>query len=209
MDANNPVTSNSEILTGINFVDEAFYDVTSDVWQRERGNNPFLLCVGWIQQRKNQLLLAKAANAVKLPLVLIGPPLPGEKSYAAEVGEVMKQNAKYGGAWIKGLAQTDPLLISAHRACRAFVLLSKAETQPLCVLQAMAAQRPVLLGKSFYTKSEPFSTLPQVTLNSFEEIQQALLAIWENGVAQTLSDKHRPKNVVRDLLKLYQRVLDP
>ena len=190
-------------------VDDVFFTASSDVWHRERGDSPFLLCVGWIQKRKNQLLLARAANAAKLPLVLIGPPLPTEKAYAAEVGELMKENKKYGGAWIMGLSQTDPLLISAHRACRAFVLLSEAETQPLSVLQAMAAKRPVLLGKSFYTNSEPFSSLPQVNLDSFEEIREALLKIWENGPIFPLSEQHRTKYIVSELLKLYRSVLVP
>jgi glycosyltransferase involved in cell wall biosynthesis len=191
------------------FVDETFFTTSAEIWQRERGIAPFLLCVGIIQERKNQLLLARVANSVKLPLVLIGGPLVGEKAYAAEVGEEMKQNAKYGGAWIKGLAQTDPLLISAHRACRAFVLLSKAETQPLSVLQAMAAKRPVLLGKSFYTKSAPFSSLPQVNLKSFSEIQASVLQLWEKGEPQPLSDRHRPKCIVNELVKLDRTVLDP
>jgi glycosyltransferase involved in cell wall biosynthesis len=190
-------------------VDDVFFTASSDVWLRERGDNPFLLCVGWVQKRKNQLLLARAANAAKLPLVLIGPPLPTEEAYAAEVGELMKENKKFGGAWIMGLAQSDPLLISAHRACRAFVLLSEAETQPLSVLQAMAAQRPVLLGKSFYTKSEPFSSLPQVNLGSFEEIREALLTVWGKGTVHPLSDQHRPKYIISELLKLYRSVLDP
>jgi glycosyltransferase involved in cell wall biosynthesis len=190
-----------------NFVDEAFFDTTDEVWKRERGEAPFLLCVGMVQPRKNQLLLVRAANAERLPVVLIGQPLPGLTAYAQEVEAEMKINEGFGGGWIKGLLQTDPLLISAHRACRAFVLLSEAETQPLSILQAMAAQRPVLLGRSFYTNSEPFATLPQVRLDRFEEIRQGLRAIWDSGQAQPLPEAYRTQNVVQTLGALYREVL--
>src|SRR6266511_206070 len=60
-------------------VREGFFSCSPDAWKATFGPEPFVLCVGAIQRRKNQLLLVEACNRLRLPVVLLGHVLPGEK----------------------------------------------------------------------------------------------------------------------------------
>lgn len=173
-----------------------------------RDPSPSFCASALVQQRKNQLLLARAANALQLPLVLLGAAVHGETHYAQQVQKAMSENERFGGQWIQGLHQADPVLISAHRACRLFVLLSSAETQPLSIMQAMAAGRPVLIGKSLYTQSPPFETLPSVNLDNFGEVCAALKNAWDSGVPTQLPDRYRSPAIVGELASVYSQLLN-
>ncbi|HUD84263.1 MAG TPA: glycosyltransferase family 4 protein, partial [Candidatus Saccharimonadales bacterium] len=144
-----------------NGVADAFFKCTPATWHKAYGDTGFVLSVGAVQQRKNQLLLAQACNRLKLPLVLLGPVLPGQTEYAQRLGEAMRENESLGGRWLQHLRNEDALLLSAHAACRVFVLLSSQETQPLSVMQAMAARKPILLLKAPYAQDKMFRELPQ------------------------------------------------
>jgi glycosyltransferase involved in cell wall biosynthesis len=182
----------------------AFFQRNPQPWQAVHGVEPFVLCAGAIQPRKNQLLLAQAANALRLPLVLIGPVLPGAEGYAEQVGVEMKRNEPFGGCWIRGLDRGDPLLVAAHHACRLFALLSAEETQPISVLQAMAAARPVLLLRAAYTRQAPFAQLacaPDATLSA---VRTALQQAWAEAMPTRLTEDFAWPNVAAKLRGLYQ-----
>lgn len=155
-----------------------FFQRNPQPWQAVHGSESFILCVGAVQPRKNQLLLAQAANELRLPLALIGPVLPGAEAYAERVAAEMKRNEPFGGRWISGLDRNDPLLVSAHHACRLFALLSVEETQPISVLQAMAAARPVLLLRAGYTKQAPFDRLACARNATLGVVKAALQQAW-------------------------------
>lgn len=184
-------------------VGAAFFQREVQPWQALHGSEPFILCVGAVQPRKNQLLLSQAANELRLPLVLIGPVLPGAEGYAEQVGVEMKRNETFGGCWIRGLDRGDPLLVAAHHACRLFALLSAEETQPISVLQAMAAARPVLLLRAAYTRQAPFAQLacaPDATLSA---VRTALQQAWTEAVPAQLAEDFAWPNVAAKLRKLY------
>ena len=100
---------------------------------------PFILNVGNIEPRKNQLVLIRALAAQSLPLVLIGH--QRDKSYAAEVLQEGGSRVRYVGA----LDHADPLLASAFQTCSAFALPSTLETPGLAALEAAAAGAPVVV----------------------------------------------------------------
>lgn len=173
-------------------------------WSAKRGKDPFVLCVGAIQPRKNQLLLAQACNALRLPLVLIGPVLAENRPYADQVAAEMVRNESLGGQWIRGLERSDPLLVAAHHACRLFALLSTEETQPISVLQAMAASRPILLLRSGYTRQAPFSQLPCASSGRLDAVKAALHQAWDNAKASQLSEDFSWPSVAGKLAELYR-----
>jgi glycosyltransferase involved in cell wall biosynthesis len=185
-------------------IDESFFDCSPKRWQTVFGSNPFVLSVGAIQSRKNQLLLVDACNRLGLPAVLLGPVLPGEKQYAARVAAVMETNKQLGGRWLQDLQSDDPLLISAFAACRCFVLLSTSETQPLSLLQAMAAQKPVLLLRASYTRDKLFCHLPTVKTPDPDAVASALHRVWTDGASTSLSRDFTWNSVARQLHALYQ-----
>lgn len=188
-------------------VGAGFFSANADAWRARHGAQPFVLCVGAIQSRKGQLLLARACNRARLPLTLLGPVLPGEQAYAAAVEEAMRTNQSLGGQWLQGLSNEDALLVSAYGACRLFVLLSEAETQPISVMQAMAAGKPVLLRQAPYTGNSPFAGLSLVQAQGEEATAQALIRAWNEAKPSALDQSYAWTGVARQLQEIYRRAL--
>jgi len=190
-------------------VDDGFFHPSAEIWRKQRGDAPFLLCVGAVQPRKNQLLLVEAANAAKVGVVLIGPVLTGREDYGRKVAEAIKINEQWNGTWIPGLPSDDPLLISAYAAARGLVLLSEHETQPISILQAMASAKPVLLGDSGYAHVAPFHALEKVSLKDPVLIRQALRHLWEKGAAIQLDSSYQWQEIAHHLAHIYEGILAP
>ena len=190
-------------------VADVFFDTPREPWRSQHGDQPFILCVGAVQARKNQVLLLHAANAARLPVVLIGPVLPGERAYGEEVAAAARENAALGGRWIPGLAAADPLLVSAYGACRLFALLSREETQPISVLQAMAARKPVLLGTAGYLADEPFRGLAAVATGRVERVAAGLRCAWDEARPTSLSRSFSWRAVAEQLRALYLTAVGP
>lgn len=191
-----------------NGIDARFTKATPDPWRSSFGPEAFVLCAGAIQRRKHQLLLAETCNRLGLPLVLLGPVLPGQSDYGCRVAQTMEVNAaRFGGRWVRDLTHDNPLLASAFAACRIFVLLSENETQPLSVLQAMALRKPVLLGKADYSNDEPFRALSSVAIHRPELVAPALLEMWVRGAPSSLPAEYTWTAVADSLKDIYERVL--
>lgn len=94
---------------------------------------PYVLAVGAIQKRKNQLAALEAASAVELPLVVAGPEKDPE--LAAEL--------RRRGARIEGYVETERLA-ELYRGAACLVQASRFEGFGLPVLEAMASGTPVV-----------------------------------------------------------------
>jgi glycosyltransferase involved in cell wall biosynthesis len=187
-----------------NGINESFFGASSEAWHREFGQQPFVLCVGAIQQRKNQLLLLEVCNQLRLPVVLLGPVLPGEQRYAEQVAAAVKANQTFGGRWLQDLRNEDDLLRAAYGACRLFALLSAAETQPLSVMQAMAARRPVVLLRAPYTQDPLFRALPAVGSTDRQAVGAAIRHAWEQGQPTQLPQDYTWLHVAKRLQAIYE-----
>jgi glycosyltransferase involved in cell wall biosynthesis len=97
------------------------------------GAHDYVLTVGAVQQRKNQLAALEAAQAVGLPLVVVGPPKD-----AALVGKLRRQ-----GATMRGYVEVDELA-QLYRGAACLVQASLYEGFGLPVLEAMASGTPVV-----------------------------------------------------------------
>jgi len=188
-------------------VDEIFFETSDSLWKQQRGDKPFLLCVGAIQPRKNQLLLLEAANAAQVGVVLIGPVLPGKNTYASLVRQAVEINRQWGGDWIPGLPHDDPLLASAYAACRGFVLLSHHETQPISALQALAAGKPLLLADAAYAHQPPFRDSPRVSIHHRDAIRESLRQLRETDTPARLESSFHWQGIAHMLADLYEKIL--
>lgn len=133
----------SKFATVYNGIDEFFLQKVGPEGFRQRFgiDGPFVLNVGNIEPRKNQLALVRAMK--RLPqcrLVLIGHQRDPE--YARQVLEE-------GGAQVSYLGPMphDETLLSAYTACEVFALPSTLETPGLAALEAAAQGAPLLLTR--------------------------------------------------------------
>jgi len=97
------------------------------------GAHDYVLAVGAVQPRKNQLAALEAAQAVGLPLVVVGP----EKDPAL-AGKLRKR-----GAAMRGYVDTEELA-QLYRGAACLVQASLYEGFGLPVLEAMASGTPVV-----------------------------------------------------------------
>jgi glycosyltransferase involved in cell wall biosynthesis len=97
------------------------------------GPRDYVLSVGAIQRRKNQLSALSAATAAGLPLIVVGP--EKEPAYAAEL--------RAAGARLEGYVDTERL-VKLYRGAACLVQASSYEGFGLPVLEAMASGTPVV-----------------------------------------------------------------
>lgn len=110
------------------------------------GAGPFFLCIANYSTRKNQARALDAFARASLPdatLVFIGSSLG---DYGRGVEEMASQLSKSGTMgrvlFLEGLDRAET--ISALRDCDVKVLAADAETQPIVLLEAMAAAKPFI-----------------------------------------------------------------
>ncbi len=102
------------------------------------GVEDFVLCVGAVERRKNQLLLVEALKDEGRPIVLIGP-CP-EADYLEFVRDVGGENLVVTGRLDRAL------VASAYKAAAVHVLPSFAEGAALANLEAAAAECPMVVS---------------------------------------------------------------
>lgn len=107
---------------------------------------PFLLCVGNIEDRKNQFALARAIEGLDIDLVLIGN--IRNQDYYKKVISTGSNNIHYLGH----LDHHSELLRSAYLASEAFILPSKLETPGLAALEAAALGCKIIITQEGSTK---------------------------------------------------------
>ncbi|MCW8886639.1 MAG: glycosyltransferase family 4 protein [Motiliproteus sp.] len=128
-----------------NGVPERFFSATPNLfYEKIKIDGEFILCVGSINENKNQLTLSKALSQFlpDLKLVLIGHTSTSNKDYLNKVLE--NTNVIYLGP----LDYDDPLLESAYTAASIFALPSFGEVFPLSSLESLASGTPVIMTKN-------------------------------------------------------------
>jgi glycosyltransferase involved in cell wall biosynthesis len=97
------------------------------------GSRDYVLAVGAIQRRKGQLAALEAAQAVGLPLVLVGP----------EKDPSLARKLRESGGTLRGYVETEELA-ALYRGAACLVQASLYEGFGLPVLEAMASGTPVV-----------------------------------------------------------------
>ena len=133
------------------------------------GPHDYVLAVGAIQRRKDQLAALRAAAEVGLPLVVAGP--EKDTAVAAEL--------RQGGARLEGYVDTERLA-ELYRGAACLVQASRYEGFGLPVLEAMASGTPVVAVR------EP--ALEEVAGDAAVFVDGAKLA---DGIRTALADRDR------------------
>ena len=110
------------------------------------GLKDYVVCVGRIESRKNQLMLIQALSGLNIPVVLIGA--ISDKKY----GETLHRRAGDNIHFTGRIDPNSPLIASALAGARVSVLPSWCEGAPLAALEAAAAGASMVLSNR---SSEP------------------------------------------------------
>ncbi len=114
--------------------DERYTGGSAEEFVQQYGLRDFVLCVGRIDDNKNQLALVQACRRLGLPLVLIGQVHPGYRAYLDECRRAA------GDATLLEIPYVEPqLLSSAYAAAKVHALLSWLDVPGLVSLEAALA----------------------------------------------------------------------
>lgn len=119
---------------------DLFYGVDRELFRTTYGLSKYVLQVGRIETRKNQLLVAEACRRLGVTAVFIGH--EGDAAYASLLRHIAGPTALF----VPRISQADPMLASAVAGASAFCLPSWAEGAPLAALEAGAAGVPLILS---------------------------------------------------------------
>jgi glycosyltransferase involved in cell wall biosynthesis len=126
----------SRMTVVYNGVDRRFETADPGPWRARHGGGDFILTVGRIEPRKNQLNLIRAVRRMSgMKLVVIGNPVSGFESYARDCREAGEGFVRFAG----GFAHEDPMLASAYAAARVYALPAWFETPGLVAMEAALA----------------------------------------------------------------------
>jgi len=165
-----------------NGVDSSFAWATGERFYRRWGRRDFLLSVGRISPRKNQLSLIEAAGKLHLPLVLIGPLNDG-----LYYQECRKKAAGVDCCFIDTMNPTE--LASAYAAARVHALVSWYDTPGLVSLEAALGGCAIVTtdrgSAAEYFGEYAFYCQP----DDVDSIVRALEAAWQAGPEPLLAQK--------------------
>ncbi len=165
---------------------------------------PFLLNVGNVEPRKNQLALATASRTLGIPLIVVGH--VRSQDYADASWAAGGDLVRYLGP----IDHDDPLLRSAYAACELFCLPSTLETPGLTALEAAAAGARVLVT-GHGSAPEYFGEYADYVWGSEpEDIVARLIAALERPVnpmlRQRVAEQFTWERVVEPLARLYEQL---
>lgn len=130
----------SKMTVVYNGVDRRFTEADPAAWRSRYGKDDFILTVGRLEPRKNQLNLIRAVRRMGgMKLVVIGNPVSGFEGYARECRKEGEGFTLFAG----GFSHEDPMLSSAYAAARLYALPAWFETPGLVAMEAALAGAPV------------------------------------------------------------------
>jgi glycosyltransferase involved in cell wall biosynthesis len=165
-----------------NGVDPKFEDARPEPFIEKYGLKDFILIVGRIEPRKNQLNVIRALKGIRQPVVIIGDYVTAYKDYYNACRREADKNVHFLG----GLPHDSNLLSSAYAACNTFLLATWLETPGLAALEAGLAGAKVVItdqGATYeyfndfaaYVRPDNPVGIRKVTLAVFERSKDAQL----------------------------------
>jgi glycosyltransferase involved in cell wall biosynthesis len=192
-----------------NGIKQAFFEAGERLFRERFGiTGPYALNVASVSPYKNQMTALRALKG-KLPLVVLGP-------CAKENQDYLQAMQDFGGEWFHYLGvldNDDPALPSAYAGASLFVLPSQTEVQPISALEALAADRPVIITKNHSLDMLPDrSVLHEVIPNDAMGISSAAQLILSKqgdhqGQQRAQVTQLTWEAAARDLNTIYQRLM--
>jgi glycosyltransferase involved in cell wall biosynthesis len=190
-------------------VENTFFSAGVGAKSARFGIGSYVICVGNVCRRKNQLSLVRACRKLGVPLLLVGSVMTGEDDYGQAVAEAMAVGD--GFRWVNGMSPGSAELAEAYRDAAVFALPSYDEQQPISALEAAAMRKPLVLGDLPYAKQEFYEHAAVANPRSVEAIAGAICKTLDNPAAYcppaAAIEPCRKENVGAAYMEIYQRLL--
>lgn len=201
------LVSNKKICVVPNGVDPVFAAARPDAFVAKYALKKFVLCVGRIEPRKNQLSMIRALKGTDVPLVIIGDPVSHYQRYY----ETCRREASSQTLFLGGMPHGSELLISAYAACDTFLLPTWFETPGLAALEAGLAGAKIVITEEGATREYFRDFATYVNPSSESDIRRKTLATFEQKKGLQLKE-HILKyfqwtEVAEQVLAAYRRLL--
>lgn len=170
-----------------NPVDSEVYACADPAFFAEKyGIKDYILCVGRLEARKNQLMLAYALKDAGLPLVFIG-----DEGENREYVELLRQHAPQNTIFTGRMEGNSQLLASAYAGARVYCQPSWTEGASLSTLEAAASGcRMVLSNRS--SEEEYFSNYASYCDPfSLESLKSSVLKAFESERSESARKEQR------------------
>jgi glycosyltransferase involved in cell wall biosynthesis/Tfp pilus assembly protein PilF len=184
-------------------------EVDQEIFKRETGLKDFILCVGRVELRKNQLMLLKALENSELTVVFA----TGGFTYQPEYLEACRVFKRKGKTIFLGRLAPE-LLASAYKAARVHVLPSWYELPGLVSLEAAAYGTEIVVTKNGTTEdyfgAQAFYCAPNDDHSIRFAVEQAYNRAVSNGKNNILATQVRQftwENSSEQMLAVYNKTL--
>jgi tetratricopeptide (TPR) repeat protein len=176
-----------------------------EMFEQVYGERDFILCVGRLESRKNQLMLLKALEDSPLTVVLAA----GGFSYQQDYEAAIRSFKRRGRTVILGLI--DPqMLSSAYAACRIHVLPSWYELPGLVSLEAAAHNKNIVVTRTGttadYVGDKAFYCLPWDSDSILSAVTAAYYSPVREGLAE-MAQSHAWSIAVERTEAVYREVV--
>ena len=184
--------------------DEFFAQSKPDLFVKKYALQDFVLCVGRIEPRKNQLNLIRAMNQIDRTLVIIGDAVTHHQPYYERCVKEAKANVRFLGS----LKRDSEELKSAFSACDVFALPSWFETPGLSALEAGLAGAKIVITQGGSTR-EYFQDMaeyanPASVSDIKSKIETALVSKKTDRLKNHIQAKYLWQNMAAQTIQLYQ-----
>lgn len=181
-------------------VENAFHTDTMK-FEKYKG---WIVCVGRIDARKNQLSLIKAVKNTGYHLLLIGRESPGQKTYFKKVMQVLKKQRNI--AYIESLPNDE--VYQVFKTCRVCVLPSWFETPGLVSLEAAVMGCNIVISPKGTTRDyfgpHAFYCDVQKPESIKEQIDRAYNAPFDSELKKLILEKYTWDEAAKQTLRGYQ-----
>ncbi len=189
-----------------NGVDPSFAQAKPDAFVQKFGLKDFILCVGRIEPRKNQLNMIRALREVPLPLVFVGDYVHQYRDYYQACRREAGDNVHFLGS----LGHGGDLLASAYAACNTFLLASWLETPGLAALEAGLAGAKVVITDQGATQEYFQNFATYVAPDNLEQIRERTLETFQQSPSPELKahiqQNYLWEHTARKTLEGYRRL---
>ena len=191
-----------------NGFEDRFYGSNPGLFNEKYGMRDFVLCVGKIEQRKNQYALIKACNELKKELVLIGSENAAEREYFEKCKKIAGDDVLFLGE----LKHNDPLLASAYAAADTFALVSKSEVLPLSIFEAILSGCKLLVTEKSAVKATVGDSPGIIyTHPNWKNVKQKLSMVdsmkIDDSIALRILKENTWNSVAKRIVEVYKKML--